>query len=79
MTKEQKSKYEGIGIATFIILLFAFGGWLTLVKADRTELIPIKDEVKEICSEQKEQRELYHRLDRTLGRIEVILEKWEDK
>ena len=77
MTSAQKAKVEGISMAVILLLLFSFGGWLTLVKADRSELKPIKEDIKEICTEQKEQRDLYHRLDRTLGRVEAILENLE--
>jgi len=49
MTKQDKEKYGNIGIGVFIILLFSYGGWLSNVKADRTELVPIKAELKEQC------------------------------
>ena len=54
MTSAQKSKIEGVSLTVILLLLFSFGGWLTSVKADKAELIPIKDDIKEICSEQKE-------------------------
>ena len=77
MTSAQKSKIEGVSLTVILLLLFGFGGWLTSVKADKSELIPIKDDIKEISQEQKEQRDMYHRLDRTLGRVEAILENLE--
>jgi len=77
MTKDTKSEIRVISLGSMVVLFISFGAYLMNVKADRNELVPIQKQIDETCKEVKEHKELYHRLDRSLGRIEIILERME--
>ena len=77
MTTERKGDIKIISLSTLILFVVAFGSYLFNTKSDKSEVVRIDKRVDEICVEQKEQRAMNTRIDKSLSRIETILEQWE--
>jgi hypothetical protein len=77
MTTERKGDIKVLSLGTLIIFAITFGAYINTVKSDKSEVTRVEKRVDEICVEQKEQRAMNTRIDKSLSRIETILEQWE--
>jgi len=68
MTAEKKVEIKSISIGVVILMLFSFGAWLNMVKADKTEL-------EKVCNKQEKIDDILIDLRLDVKAIKTLLEK----
>lgn len=73
MTKEQKSNSVKISVGFILAIAITYGAWINSVKADRTDLIPIKEQLQKSCEKQEKIDEVLIDLRLDVKEIKTLL------
>ena len=75
MTEKQKAKFETVSLSVILILLFSFGGWLTVEKSSRSELKAVEMKVDKVCEKQEKFDELVTDIRLDIKEIKTMLKE----